>query len=415
MMQAETTKAIEVFYSYAHQDELLRIELEKHLSILKRQGFIATWHSRKITVGVEWAHGIDAHLNTSQIILLLVSPDFIASDYCYDIEVKKALERHEVGEARVIPIILRPIEWEYMPFSKLQALPTNKKPVVSWSGRAGRDNAFQDIAKGIRAVVKELQSSIAEPPFLFEFNFRLVQSGVEPHAQKHTESAAKKAIYYWLHESHKFYGLQQYTEAIHALDQIIQIDPKAIPIYISKYNMLFRLKQYEEVLKVCKQVISLDPNHTSTYKVQGNTLFELKRYEEALVSYEEAIRIFDTHFNHPHLDAYEGKGFVLERLGKIEEARRIFEKALVYYKRSIRVNPKNVKSHNGKGKMLYKLKRYEEALDAYEHSISLETDNPVAYHGKRLVLERLGRVEEAQQAFEKADQLRYYNESYEVF
>jgi hypothetical protein len=80
MMQAETTKAIEVFYSYAHQDELLRIELEKHLSILKRQGFIATWHYRKITAGVEWAHEIDAHLNTSQIILLLVSPDFIASD-----------------------------------------------------------------------------------------------------------------------------------------------------------------------------------------------------------------------------------------------------------------------------------------------------------------------------------------------
>lgn len=96
---------------------------------------------------------VDEHLNTSQIILLLISPDFIASDYCYDKEMNRALERHEVGEARVIPVILRPVDWTKAPFSKLKALPTDGKAVTKW---ANRDSAFLDIAQGIRKVIEEL-------------------------------------------------------------------------------------------------------------------------------------------------------------------------------------------------------------------------------------------------------------------
>src|SRR5205823_6498299 len=113
-----------LFYSYAHADEALRNELEKHLSTLKRQGYITDWHDRNISAGWEWASAIDEHLNTAQVILLLVSSDFIASDYCYSIEMTRALERHTTGDACVIPIILRSVDWEDAPFGKLQALPT---------------------------------------------------------------------------------------------------------------------------------------------------------------------------------------------------------------------------------------------------------------------------------------------------
>jgi hypothetical protein len=110
-MVSEPKKALEVFFSYSHKDQDLRDQLETHLSLLKNQGFISSWHDRKIIAGTEWAREIDAHLNTAQIIMLLISADFLASTYCYDIEVKRAMERHNAGEARVIPIILRHCDW----------------------------------------------------------------------------------------------------------------------------------------------------------------------------------------------------------------------------------------------------------------------------------------------------------------
>ena len=97
---------IELFCSYAHADEAHLQQLETHLSILKRQGLIATWYDRQITAGTEWAQTTDAHLNSASVILLLISPDFFASDYCYGIEMKRALERHQAQEACVIPLLL---------------------------------------------------------------------------------------------------------------------------------------------------------------------------------------------------------------------------------------------------------------------------------------------------------------------
>lgn len=116
---------IEVFTSYSHKDENLCDELDSHLSSLKRQGVIDNWYDRKIGPGKEWYGQIDEHINSAHIILLLVSSDFLSSDYCYDIEMKRALERHKSKQARVIPIILRPVDWKGCPFEKLQALPTD--------------------------------------------------------------------------------------------------------------------------------------------------------------------------------------------------------------------------------------------------------------------------------------------------
>jgi hypothetical protein len=141
-----------MFLSYAHADEPLLIELKKHLAALRRQGVISAWHDRNITAGQEWASQISQELEVADVILLLVSPDFIASDYCWGVEVKRALERYEVGETLVIPVILRPCDWKYLPFGKLQGLPTDARPVTgpSWSSR---DEAFAVVATGIRATV----------------------------------------------------------------------------------------------------------------------------------------------------------------------------------------------------------------------------------------------------------------------
>lgn len=151
---------IEIFYSYSHKDEDLRDELDTHLSVLKRQGLISAWHDRCISAGTEWAGKIDEHLESAQVILLLISNYFMASDYCWDVELKRAMERHEARQARVIPIILRPVDMKGAPFAKLQALPKDAKPVTKWSDR---DEAFLDIAKGIRRVVESLQTGGTTP------------------------------------------------------------------------------------------------------------------------------------------------------------------------------------------------------------------------------------------------------------
>jgi len=146
-------KKIELFLSYSHADENLRDELVKHLTLLTRQQVISTWHDRNISAGTEWGSQISQHLETAKVILLLISADFLASDYCYDIELNRAMERHEMGEARVIPIILRPADWSGAPFGRLQALPNNARPITTWENR---DLAFENVVKGIRLVCEEL-------------------------------------------------------------------------------------------------------------------------------------------------------------------------------------------------------------------------------------------------------------------
>jgi hypothetical protein len=161
-LTAEPPRAIEVFYSYAHEDERFRKILETHLSNLRLRGLISDWNDREIIAGQEWAQEINTHLKTAQIILLLISPDFMASNYINTTEMKRAMERHEAGEARVIPIILRPVDWKGTPFDKLQMLPTNAKPVTEWPNR---DRAFMNIARGIRKAVEELNTSFLKESF----------------------------------------------------------------------------------------------------------------------------------------------------------------------------------------------------------------------------------------------------------
>ncbi len=126
-------RAIKLFYCYAREDKALRDELDIHLSSLKRQNLVTSWYDGEIGPGTEWEKEIDKQLRSAHIILLLITPHFMASDYCYSTEMKRALERHQDGTARVIPVILRRTFWDGAPFSHLQVLPTDAKPVTQWT------------------------------------------------------------------------------------------------------------------------------------------------------------------------------------------------------------------------------------------------------------------------------------------
>src|SRR5438067_1050745 len=131
----EQTRAIKLFYCYAHKDEGLRDKLARHMAVLRREGLIDEWSDHEIQPGTDWDHEVETQLNTADIILLLISPDFIHSNYCYSKEVKRALERQKAKEAYVIPIILRPVDWEETPIGKLQALPKGAKPITLWANQ----------------------------------------------------------------------------------------------------------------------------------------------------------------------------------------------------------------------------------------------------------------------------------------
>lgn len=148
---ADPTSAINIFYSYAHEDAELRDKLDKHLAAMQRNNLIVGWHDRDIHAGIEWKKEINEHLDTAQIILLLISSDFIASDYCYSIEMKRALARHLEGAARVVPIIVRTVNWQTTELGKLQALPKDGKPVDRWTVK---DAAWANVEEGIRSVIQ---------------------------------------------------------------------------------------------------------------------------------------------------------------------------------------------------------------------------------------------------------------------
>lgn len=139
-----------VFFSYSHKDEAIRDKLEVQLSLLKRRGVIEAWHDRDINAGDELNERIDEHIRSDDIILLLISPDFIASDYCYDTEMRVAMERHNSGDAVVIPVIIRPCDWSEAPFGKLLAVPTDGYPVTLWSDQ---DSALLNVVDSIKKVI----------------------------------------------------------------------------------------------------------------------------------------------------------------------------------------------------------------------------------------------------------------------
>jgi tetratricopeptide (TPR) repeat protein len=275
-MITKQTRAVEIFCSYASEDEPLWKELEKQLHFLKRHGLISAWHHHALQAGQEWQHEIDEHLQTAQIILLLISPAFMASDRCYRVEMHEAMKRHKAGKSRVIPIILRAVYWEDEPFSMLFVLPKGGKPVKSWSDK---DKAFLDIASNIRKIVKEI----------------LVEQ--------------------LLTEVEQLYKDKRHEEALIACEKAIQFGFNSASAYLRKGNVLLSCQRYEEALAAYEQASLIDPDivDPSSFQKKGQALNHLKRYDEALVALEQAIRLS---MPHPDPRFYEEKGDILKKLAE---------------------------------------------------------------------------------------------------
>jgi TIR domain len=150
-------EGIKVFFSYSRKDETLRTEFAAHLTALKWRGVIQDWSDRPIEAGSDWQKAIISHLDSADIILPLLSPDFLASEYSLD-EATRVLKRHESGQAKVIPVLLRPVRFLETPFAKLQFAPQDGVPITHWTNR---DEAFLSITRSIRMAVENLTAQAA--------------------------------------------------------------------------------------------------------------------------------------------------------------------------------------------------------------------------------------------------------------
>lgn len=150
-----------VFISYSHKDESHREDFGEHLSMMQRNNIIDYWHDRKITPGDDWKNKIDENLESADIIIFLVSSSFLASDYCYDVEVKRAIERHKEGSAKIISIIVRACDWEECEFSQFQAVPKDALPITKWEDK---DTAWLDAVKGIKTHIQEFYPAVVQAP-----------------------------------------------------------------------------------------------------------------------------------------------------------------------------------------------------------------------------------------------------------
>jgi WD40 repeat protein len=167
--QKDENPPLILFYSYADEDEKLCVELEKHLSLLQMQGAILGWHRRKTPAGAKKDAISSTYLSSAQIILLLISADFLASDVALK-EMQQALEWHKKNHVQVIPLLLRPCDWRLAPFAHLEMLPHNKKAITTWRNR---DLAFLEVATSIRSLVMQTLNAGAHqiilPPLPFVF------------------------------------------------------------------------------------------------------------------------------------------------------------------------------------------------------------------------------------------------------
>src|SRR5579883_586615 len=150
---ASPPNQVSVFLSYAHEDEQWLNKLTTHLRHLQRQGIISVWYDRLVMPGMDWSKTIDQRLEQASLILLLVSADFLASDYCYEVEMQRALKLHELGRTRVIPIAVRPADWTGAPFAHLHVLPTDARPLSLWPDV---DAALVDVVAGLRRAIDDL-------------------------------------------------------------------------------------------------------------------------------------------------------------------------------------------------------------------------------------------------------------------
>jgi tetratricopeptide (TPR) repeat protein len=400
-------RALKLFYSYAHEDEKLRDKLEKALALLRRQKYIESWHDRKITGGKEWAGQIDENLASADIVLLLISPDFMASDYCSEVELEAAMNRHARRLSRVVPILLRPTDWETSDIAKLNFLPTDAKPITTWPNE---DEAFNNVVKGIRRIVDELQQ--VKPVGLIRV------SDADVHVETDTKGtlwmmvrrhwgASLAAVllllvvvgvsYAWsksntfVAQAQSWLDIGSYTNAL-ANYQLAAgwnpLSPRA-KNGIQVSNAALARNDERTFRRAVAELSKSLPNDPYVRVLAGDLAFHDDRAGDALKEYEWAYKARPS-----FSEAYFRAGVVLLHRGSINDAKDAFERAMNSNPAAAAVP----RYSNSLAFCLVKLGRLDEALNLYGKNSNYPLS---AIEASRLLLIR-GQVRQARDFIQRA-------------
>ncbi len=253
--------AVKIFICYARKDEALLNKLKIHLKPLQDESLINLWHDREISAGTEWEQEISKQLDLAQIILLLISPDFMNSKYCYCIEMKRAIERHEQGDARVIPIILRHVYWQRAPFGKLQALPTNVKPLKSWRDP---DEAFLNIVKGICDAAEQItiQSMMLSQEELEKTEQSNLLSAIEQRGDFTEDdfmNVERHSLLRAIHEAFNFFELKMLCAELGTRYEFI-VDFQKLSFSDAVFNVIEYCQQTDQYALLVRKVLEARPH-----------------------------------------------------------------------------------------------------------------------------------------------------------
>ncbi|HET8847000.1 MAG TPA: tetratricopeptide repeat protein [Ktedonobacteraceae bacterium] len=345
---------VKIYYCYAKgakEDEDLRDQLTAHLSPLRRARKLTIWFDVQIRAGSDWKLEVEKQLQEADLILLLVSADFLQSDYCYNLQLTQALNRYEAGKVEIVPILLRSVLWEETPIKQLPLiLPTSRLPITLWSNR---DEAFANVATAIRDLIQSKLArkhplSPAEVTTLNQFGEAVLimrcpqcgnpnrvgarfctRDGVDLLASQ-TIIAPKPAPVRrtkedWIKEGRLFAEQRFYADALAAYEQALLLDSHYATAYFYKGQVLYLLQQYPVALMAYDQAIRYSQDSAAPYCHKGDTLRHLQDYEEALKAYDQAIQLGSPEIK---AAAYNGKRRVYELRGCEKEAKEAFRNAV---------------------------------------------------------------------------------------
>jgi WD40 repeat protein len=284
---------IEVFISYSKQDEELRDGLLAHLHPLERQGIIS-WHDRQILPGTRWDEEIKARLNAADIILLLISADFLNTDYCNQVEIPEALRRHEAGEATVMPVILRSCGWKYTPLAAIQAYPEKAKPIVSWTHI---DDAYTDVLEGVYLAATEIEKKRAQKAKQVG-QVRYLEQKRQEKDQERLQLAQKEAERERI-QLEQQRAIQLSNEDLSSDEELLTSQiPSLSPQQISPSNLKGVMQ--ESASNSSKEIVNLAPTHLiqkNRSKEQTQNTLPSKKRLKGSEELEEIIKIVDKAFS----------------------------------------------------------------------------------------------------------------------
>jgi tetratricopeptide (TPR) repeat protein len=305
-MTLAAQKSLKLFCSYARDDEGYVKELRTSLITLERQRLIEWWHDREIVPGSEWEEAIAQNLETADVIILLVSRDSMASNYVYEQEIRRAIERHDRSQALVIPVIVRPSLWKEESFAKLQALPTDAKPISTWDDQ---DQAWLDVANGIEKAVKDLANKLSK----YDKVDDQVRSELIDRSQTQFQSRPqeKEGFSYFLEgQSAQRTRRPELPSSAQLRREFGSIEAKG---EINRGVTLPSPRQPQEVY---------DPVIINRLDNRANTQYQEGQFAEALKNYDVALYLY------PHDPvAWYLKGLMLAKLGLHDKALDAFREA----------------------------------------------------------------------------------------